>query len=185
MRNSLKLGLAALLLAACGLSVKAQSFYGAVSNLYGAFETATNWSVATGYGRGFSGKDNNLAYADLAYNFNNNVGVVVGDEIIFGLGKPQVSTAAGGITLNATIAPLGFLGGSFTNYTGKFWVSDLIATPRNGNALGNLIVSGISFDITSFKNFELGTSIGYENRQGQGRYDGNYGLIMLTLTRKF
>jgi hypothetical protein len=187
--KQIKFGLGALLLA-CAFTASAQTFAGGVKQMYQAFETATNWNVAVGYGRGFSGVNNNLAYADLAYNIVTSdsgagVGLVLGDEILFGKGHPQISTVGGGINLNAVIAPLGFLGGSFTNFTAKVWAADLVATPQAANDVGNLVITGASFKIVDVKNFEIGASAGWENRQGQGRYDGNYGLFMLTATRMF
>ena len=186
--------MAVLAVALCGGLFTAQaqpSLTGGLKEIYQAFETATNWNVAVGYGRGFSGVKNNLAYADLAYNIVTStntgagVGLVLGDEILFGKGHPQISTVGGGINLNAVIAPLGFLGGSFTNFTTKVWAADLVATPQAANDIGNLVITGASFKIVDVKNFEIGASAGWENRQGQGRYDGNYGLFMLTATRMF
>lgn len=162
--------------------------WGGVTEIYKAFETATNWTVAVGAGRGLSGKNNNVAFADLAYNIVTTsngfgAGLIIGDEIMFGHGKPQVSTVAGGINLNGEITPLAFLG--LTSFTGDFWVADLMATPQNGNAIGNLVVTGIAFHVFTVKNFSIKIAPAYENRQGQGKYDGGFGLLSLTATRLF
>jgi len=196
-------GLAVLLATACGLSVQAQSnntagpvqpnlisapsLMGGIEQIGEAFTSATNWTADASFGRGLSGGDNNIAFVGAAYNFVDNVGIIAGYEIIYGKGKPQVSTVAGGITLNGSIKPLAFFGGTgwTSKLSGRLYVNDLLATPRNGNALGNLIITGISFNIVSFKNFEFVAGASYENRQGQGKYDGGYALINLGITRLF
>ena len=201
MKNKMIIGLAALLLA-CGTAqaqtnntagpvqpdIMPPTAWHGVTEIYQAFESATNWTVPIGGGRGLSGQNNNLAFVDLAYNIVTTtnglgVGLVVGDEIIFGKGKPQVSTVAGGISFDGTIAPFGFIG--LKSFTCNVSVADLMATPQNGNAIGNLVVTTASIHSFTFKNFSIGPAISWENRQGQGRYDGNYILGMLTATRLF
>ena len=160
------------------------SLLGGLGQIGQAFETASNWVAETSYGRS---SDYNLAFAGIAYNFNNNVGLIVGDEIIFGNGKPQISTVAGGVTLSGQLRPLAFLGGNgwASKLTGTVYAADLIATPRNGNAIGNLAITGISFDVFSVSNFEGKIGAGVEKRMGQGKYDGTYALFTFGIGRKF
>ena len=197
MRTRIAVTLAAVALAMCGFTAQAQtnntagpvqpSLMGGLEQIGAAFNTATNWTANVSYGRMLTAGNNNLAFVGLVYNVNNNVGLVLGDEIIFGDGKPQISTVAGGITLKGTVRPLGWLGGTgwTSKLSGQLYVSDLAATPRNSNPIGNLVVTGINFNIMAVKNFELGAGVAYENRQGQGKYDGGAGLINLNLTRSF
>jgi hypothetical protein len=162
------------------------SFTAGVQEMANAISTTTNWTVVTGYGRGTSG-NKNVVFSDVAFNFNNNVGLVVGYDDLFGTGKPQANVVKGGVTLSATIHPFSFIGSTFlTNIVGTPFVADLIASPKNtSSGIGNIVTTGYNFDVYAFKNFELTAGAQYENRTGQGAWDGNYILVHLGLSRRF
>lgn len=162
------------------------SFSDGLKEMGAAVSSATNWTAIGGYGQDTSGQKH-LAFADVAYNFNQHIGVVVGYDYLWSQGQvSQANIVKGGVTLSATIHPFAFLGSTFmTNIVGTPFVADLLATPKNGNAIGNLITTGINFDVVSFKNFELVTGIQYEKRSGQGYWDGNYYLAHLGISRRF
>lgn len=191
MKTIQKLILAAIL--CCGLStVKADtnspSISGGIQEIGQAIAASTNWTVIGGYGRATAG-NRNLAFADAAYNFNQNVGIVAGYDYLWSKGQvSQANIVKGGITLSAPIHPFAFLGSTFlTNTIATPFVSDLLATPsgNNNSGIGNIVTGGVNFDIVSFKNFELVSGIQYENRMGQSYWDGNYILIHLGISRRF
>src|ERR1041385_117795 len=130
-----------------------------------ALLSATNWTVTTGYGHGLK-NNGNIAFADLAYNFNENVGVVVGFDQRGGGGQSQFNDIRGGITLSLPMRPFKVLGG--TNFLTKLvatpFVADLLATPRSGDSIGNLIVTGAKVDLWNIGNFNLGLLGAYEHR---------------------
>ena len=53
------------------------------------------------------------------------------------------------------------------------------------DAIGNIITTGVNFDLYQFKNLSLGAGIQYEKRTGQGEFDGNYILFHIAISRKF
>ena len=167
--------------------VPASSIQGGLQEIGQAVASSTNWTVLSGYGRSLS-DNRNLAFGAVAYNFNQNVGIVLGYDRLWANGQPSVVNAVkGGITLSAKIHPFAFLGSPFfSKLEATPFVADLLATPRgNGNALGNIVTTGVNFDVYSFKNFELGVGAQYEKRMGQGFWDGNYGVIHVAITRKW
>ena len=155
-----------------------------------AITSGTNWTVLGGYGRStksmLTSRGNNIAFMDVAYQFDGPVGLVAGYDYLWAKGQSQANAVKGGVTLSATIHPLAFVGSTFlTNVVGTPFVGDLLATPKNGNAIGNIVTTGINFDLVAIKNFELSLGAQYENRAGQGVWDGNYVLGHAALTRKF
>ena len=175
-------------------STNGPSFSQGLGIIWDAATTATNWSGVVGGGHSLTGSKS-IVFGDLAYNFTQNVGVVIGYDDLFApkWAKPlangqdnQANIVNGGVTLNATIHPFAFVGSTFlTNIVGQPFVTDLIAQPKGNNAIGNIITTGVNFDIVSFSNFELSAGAQYESRQGQGFWDGNYALAHLALTRTF
>ena len=178
---------AALFVAASGAKAQTtNSFTAGLNEMANAISSTTNWTVVTGYGRATSG-NKNIAFADVAFAFNQNIGAVVGYDDLFGAGKPQLNAVKGGITLSATIHPFAFVGSTFlTNIVGTPFVADLIATPHDSSSsVGNIIDTGYNFNIASVKNFEIVGGVSYEVRSGEGDWDGNYILAHIGLTRSF
>lgn len=168
------------------VSVQAQNISQDFSNLAKDIGSATNWTAIAGYGHSTAG-NKNVVFADVAYNFNANVGVIVGYDYLFGNGNSQANIIKGGVSLSATIHPFAFIGStSLTNIVAQPFVADLLATPKNSSVgIGNIVTTGINFDIYKFKNFELDAGIQYENRTGQGFWNGSYILGHIGISRKF
>lgn len=190
MKTKLKFLLTILILSVLTLSVNAQtnppSFSGGLKEMAQAVSSSTNWTLIAGYGHSIKGK-NNLAFADIAYNFNDNVGIVAGYDYLWTKGQSQANFVKGGVTLSATIHPFAFIGSTFlTNIVAIPFGADLLSTPKgNGNAIGNILTTGVNFDFIGFKNFELVGGVQYEKRMGQGQWDGGYGLAHLGISRRF
>ena len=80
--------------------------------------TAVGWTAGGGYGHSINGVGRNVAGFGVAYNFTNHiVGLYLGYDALWSKSQRQQNTVKGGITLNATIAPLTFLSSSLTNIT--------------------------------------------------------------------
>jgi hypothetical protein len=164
----------------------APTFLGGIGEIGDAIASATNWTATVGYGRSLKG-NTSLGFADLGYNFSQNVGVIVGLDYISQGGAGEWNDVRGGISLSLPLHPFAFIGGTnlFTKMVATPFVADLLATPRSGAAIGNLIVTGAKVDLYDIKNFSLGLLGAYEHRMGQGTADGNYALIGIAITRKW
>ena len=162
------------------------SFVGGLNEMFMAVATGTNWTGLAGYGRGLSG-NHNVGYADVAFNFSKNVGVLVGYDALWGAGQSQFNAVKGGVSLNFTgpLPLLPLLPTAMTNIPVTVYAAQLIATPKGGNAVGALTVAGADIDILPVKNFELVAGAAYENRSGQGSWDGNYILFHVGFRRNF
>lgn len=164
-------------------------FGGTLGNIAAAFQSGT-WAAGGGYERGATG-NKNIASAEIAYNFTNGIGLLLGNDVLFGKGKPQQESVKGGVTLQGVIHPFAFIGSTaLTNMPATVAVSDVIATPNNGNAIGNIVVTSIAFHIVNvnifgLNNFDLKIAPNYENRSGQGNWSGNYFGIQAFLCRDF
>jgi len=180
--------LLAALLCFAGISSAQTSSTDWLTPLGNAISTATNWAVVTGAGRATTG-NRDLAFAAVAYNFNNNVGVVLGEDYLWSKGQAsQQNALKGGVTLSATIHPLAFVGSTFlTNVVGTPFISGLASQPVGGSSanIGTIAATGIEFSVATVKNFNVILGLGYENRTGSGFYDGHYGLATLGLKRSF
>lgn len=183
----LKIALLAALLCFAGYSSQAQSVSDDFSKLAGDIAGSTNWTVIWGAGRATKG-NRDLAFGAVAYNFNQNVGVVAGMDTLWAPDKHQNNVVKGGITLSAPIHPFAFLGSTFaTNIVGTPFVAALVAAPSGGSsdAVATIGSVGVNFDIVRFKNFELVAGAQYETRSGSGFWNGNYGLLHLGISRRF
>lgn len=167
-------------------TITAPTLMGGISEIGDAIATATNWTATVGYGRALKG-NTSLGFADVAYNFNQNVGVIVGLDYVHQAQQSDWNDVRGGISLSLPMHPFSFIGG--TNFLTKLvatpFVADLLATPRSGAAIGNLVVTGAKVDLWNVGNFNLGLLGAYEHREGQGSADGNYALFGIALTRKW
>ena len=187
MKNKLFITLASLLLAT-GLNAQtntAPSFQTGIEQIASALGSAP-WTIVGGYGRSTTG-NKNVGFSQVAYNFNQNVGLVFGYDVLWGgTMLHQTELVKGGITLSAPIHPFAFIGSTaLTNVVGTPFVADLLAQPQGDANLGNLIVTGINFDLYKFKNFEIVAGAEYVNRSGQGAWDGNYICGHIGISRRF
>lgn len=162
----------------------------ATENIISNIFSGTNWSAVVGYGRStahmVSNRGKNLAFADVAYGFSQNVGIIFGYDYLWAKGLNEQNTVKGGLTLQDPIRIFSFLGSTFlTNTVGTPWIGDALATPKGNNSLGNLFLFGVNFEAYPFSNMSVDLGIFGENRSGQGPWDGNYLAGHVGITRRF
>jgi hypothetical protein len=151
----------------------------------GDLTSGTNWSAAVGGGLSTDGK-NSIVYGVICYSFTKNVGVIAGYDYLMNKAGNQSSSLKGGITLSTQIMPLSWTGVSFLqSIKGTPFVADLVASGKGGQSIGNIVATGIDFDLYAIKNFELSAGAEYDNRTGQGIYSGNYITGHIALSRTF
>ena len=175
--------------AAPALTVEQQATLGtAFQELATAVSTATNWTFVAGGGRSTTGQ-NNVAFADVAYNITQNVGLIIGGDFLWSKNASSWNTVKGGIALQATMRPFAFLGGTnwLTNIRATPFVANCIAEPFGGGSasIGNIVTGGLQFDVATWKQFKFSFGGQYENRSGQGIWNGNYLLGQLGFSRTF
>jgi uncharacterized protein YegP (UPF0339 family) len=143
------------------------------------------WSIVTGYGRGLKG-NKSVAFGALAYNFNENVGIILGEDYLWRGNSGFWNNIKGGITLQLKAHPFAFIGSTpLTNVVATPFVTECVATPRGSANLGNVMTAGVNFEVYAFANFAVDLGVQMENRVGQDYYSGNYLLGHVGLTRKF
>jgi hypothetical protein len=159
---------------------------GAALKLIGqTLSESTNWAAAAGYGRDVSGGDRNVAFAQLAYNFNDYVGLVLGYDYMFGAPGHQFNSVKGGMTLQLPMHPFAFIGSTFlTNLVCTPLVFDEIAT-SSSSSVANIVGAGVDFDLYNFGNLAIHAGVDYENRTGDAVWSGDYALFHFALTRNF
>lgn len=166
------------------------SFSGGLQEMARAISSSTNWTILGGAGRALKG-DKDIAFGAVAYNFNENVGIVAGADTLWAPHQniqQQDNVVKGGVTLSAPIHPFAFIGSSFaTNIVGTPFAAALVASPSGGSSdsIATIAAGGINFDLVSFKNFELVAGAEYETRTGSGIWNGNYGLVHVGISRRF
>lgn len=167
-------------------STNSASFTGGLQQIADAISNTTNWTAVAGGGRSLTG-NKNLAFAAVAYGFNENVGVVLGYDTLWSKRITQQNSVKGGLTLQATIHPFTFIGTTFlTNVVATPFAGYLIASPKNSkDALAQIATVGVNFNLLEFSRFVLDAGGQYENRTGQGIWSGNYILAHLGITRAF
>jgi hypothetical protein len=160
------------------------SFNAGLQQIYDAATSATNYGVVFGGGRSTTGQ-RNLAFADLAYNFNSNVGLIIGYDYLWAskhLGQPsQANLVKGGVNLQANVQPLKNFG--LTNFTVTPFGFALVAT-GNGN-VSEILGAGVKTTLYTFKGFDLGGGLMYETRTGAGFWNGKYITGFLSLSKGF
>jgi hypothetical protein len=168
----------------------APSFTAGLQEMADAVSSSTNWTVITGVGRATKG-NRDIAFGAIAYNFNQNVGLVAGVDTLWAPNQDierQQNVVKGGVTLSAPIHPFAFIGSSFaTNIVGTPFAAALVASPSGGSSdsIATIATVGCNFDLVSFKNFELVVGGQYETRSGSGFWNGNYIIVHLGISRRF
>lgn len=166
------------------------SFSAGLQEMAGAVSSSTNWTILGGIGRSTTG-NRDIAFGAVAYNFNENVGILAGMDTLWAPHQSQVqqvNVLKGGITLSAPIHPFAFIGSTFlTNIVGTPFGMALVASPSGGSSdsIATIAGGGVNFDIVGFKNFELVAGIDYENRTGSGYWDGAYAMFHFGVSRRF
>ena len=195
MKNKITSIIGAVLLATA-VTVQAQSSLGdGISAAWASLTSGTNWAASVAYGRSTAhmatSKGMNLAAVDLVYDVavNTNgtaVALLAGYDCLWNSQVSQFNSVKGGLSLNQTLRPFSFIGSTFlTNIVGTLYGGELLANPQNNNSVGNLTIAGIDLDLFKFANFSFDVGGEYENRSGQGVYDGNYAIGHLAIFRRF
>lgn len=152
--------------------------------IYDAATSATNYGLAFGAARGTTGQ-RNLAFADLAYNFNQNVGLIIGYDYLWAAKKfgqaDSANLVKGGISLQVGLQPLKNFG--LTNFTVTPFAFALVAT-GNGN-VSEILGGGVKTRLWTWKGFDLDTGVLYEDRTGAGFWNGRYLGGFLAVTKGF
>ncbi len=174
--------------------VPTNSFWNGINEISDAVANSTGWSVLGGGGHSVTGSKS-IAFAQLDYQFNGPVGLVLGYDYLWAPKwakaqdnghSTQLEAVNGGVTFSAQIHPFAFIGSTFlTNVVVSPFAAEKLATPKNGNAIGALTDAGFTYDFVQLGNFEFSGAAIYENRSGQGYWDGNFGMVSLMFTRLF
>lgn len=146
---------------------------GGLQQVYDAVAGSTNFGFAAGYARGTTG-NRNVAFADVPYNFNSNVGLLIGYEYLWtakAAGIPsQANLVKGGLNLQADLKPLKQFG--FTNFTVTPFGFALVAS-GNGT-VSEIIGGGAKTTVLTWKGLNVNLGVLYENRTGAGFWNGRY-----------
>ena len=166
---------------------------GGLQEIYNAALGSTNFAVALGGGRSLKG-GNTLLFADYIYNFNNNVGLVLGYDYLRSstpLVDVKAKTASiisqanfvkGGLNVKATIQPLKSLLPNF--YVTPF--ASILITTRSG-AVGQIIVAGADWESPLFWGIRAHIGGGYESRSGGNGdpFNGGYAFGHIAISKGF
>ncbi|MDE2105576.1 MAG: hypothetical protein KGL39_50585 [Patescibacteria group bacterium] len=145
-----------------------------VQGLFDTFIASTNAAFTAGGGRGLTG-NKNLFFADYLYKFNANAGLLLGYDHLWGSGQSQDNVVKGGLNLQATLIPFKSFG--LTNFVVQPFAAYLVATPTGGpnsGGIGAIAVGGVDYKYALTTAMSLDMGVLFENRTGQGYWDGNY-----------
>jgi hypothetical protein len=163
-----------------------RSSFGADSMLQPLFN-ADKWNAGAGYAHSISGGGRSVAFAEASYNFSTNVSAIAGGDYLFTQHHHQAEVLKGGLSLKTQVYPLVFTGSkTLAAVRANPWAADLLCTPKGGgNNVGNLALVGLDVDLFSFDSGQYWVSLDgfYENRSGQGYWDGQYAGVFLALSR--
>lgn len=171
----------AVLLAA--VTLHAQNFALDLNNA-GSDLLAGPWVVGGGFEHTTSGTGASIGFVAVSYNLtpatNNAIGFtsgpIVGYDDEFGsrLGSQQESLS-GGWQVSSSGHWFSFIGKTFlTNMVGTLTVHQLLTTPHGGAPVGAVTGGAASLDVYSVDNFHFKPSFLYDNRSGQGKWNGNF-----------
>ena len=158
---------------------------------------STNGAVVMSAGRGLTGNKNFVA-ADYIYNLNQNAGLIFGYDYLFSndkrMGAAQANILKGGLNLQAQLYPLKRFSTDTNSFAHNFHVtpfaSVLIITPINGTSnnggIGQATIAGADWESPLlFNKVHLHLGGYYENRTGQGAWDGNYAALHAAVSYGF
>ena len=147
---------------------------------------STNWAVLGGYGHSVKGSAN-LVFGDIAYNFNQYAGVVVGEDYLWTTGAREQNAVKGGLTLQLPMHPFEFLGStSLTNVSAVPFIGLMVSQSKGTSAVSEIVVSGINFNLYKINSaLTLNGGIFYESRTGDSYFSGNYWCFHLGISRGF
>ena len=150
-----------------------------IANVLGQALAVTNWVLEAGGGTKLSGHGTYMAEGAVIYNFNENIGVLLGYKEMWDTGQNglktqnQASVLKGGATLSYPI-PMSF----DTNIVVVPNMTVAVSTPTKGTSnLGGVGLDsgfGGSVNFQTWGRVKLHTFVEYINSAGQGTYSGNY-----------
>ena len=152
---------------------------GILQQVWDSTAGSTNFAIVAGGGRGLTG-NKNLVFADAVYDLSQNAGLIIGYDNLFSndkrMGSSSASVVKGGLNLKADLYPLKRFG------FGKFKVTPfaayLVATPTGGTSnnggIAQIALVGADYETAPFWGIRAHIGGFYENRTGQGNWDGNY-----------
>lgn len=151
------------------------------------------WGVGGFVGRNFTGEGTTIAAEILTYDLVTNVqdtgfssGLIVGYSQLWHAHAEQLNDVSGGWQFSETGHPLSFVGTTFvTNIIATVDLYQVVATPRGTGNVGSITGTSVSVNLTEWENFHLNVVGLYESRSGQTGFNGNYGLLGLSITHAF
>lgn len=159
------------------------SISGGLQQIYDAALGSTNFAVAVGGGRSTKG-NNNLGFADYIYNFNQNVGAVLGYDYLWSSTKgipSNLNFVKGGLNVKAEIAPLKSIAPNF-----KVTPFSVILIDTSAGQVGQIVVAGADYHIGIAKGWMFNVGGFYENRTGGNTaYDGAYICGHIAISKGF
>ena len=169
-----------------GLGISLQSL--------GLSSNPSNYAVAMGYGHSLKGNQS-AAWATVVENVNNNLGVIVGVDTLWGGGKiGSANIVAGGLTVKTVIHPLKFISSDTNSWFQTFkaipFAIVMVGTPINGTGsadggLASIARAGANFDIYNVNGWQIGAGVDYGNRTGAGNYSGNWIDVLFSVRKGF
>lgn len=149
------------------------------------------WVIGGGYLHSGTGTGANIAVGVVSYNLmpstnglGFNSGPIVGYEDCWAKGQSHFNSLSGGWNLSYSGKPLAATGISWmTNDTATIVLSQMLATPRGGNAIGAVTATAVSLDVAHWKNLHFKPTFLYSNRSGQPGFNGSFygGGLFLSL----
>ena len=147
---------------------------------------STNGAVVLSAGRGMTGNKNFMS-ADYVYNLSQNAGLIIGYDYLFSndkrMGAASANILKGGLNLQAVIYPFKRFSSDTNSFADTFHVTPfaalLIITPASGTSnnggIGQASLIGADWESPLLlKKVHLHLGGFYENRTGQGLWNGNY-----------
>lgn len=153
------------------------------------------WGASAGFGRSTTG-DKDVAYILITDQLITNIdgtgfssGPIVGYDELWMPHVKQINSLSGGWQLSLTENPFTFTKVSFlTNMVATELAYNLVATPRDSaNSIGDIVGTAVMLDFypKGFDGFHIKALGAYENRTGQGAFNGNYVLFGGVISRNF
>jgi len=160
------------------------SFANGIQMVYDSVAGATNYGLATGFARATHG-NRNVAFAEVAYNFNTVFGAIVGGDYLWTSKKSGVPSASnmvkGGLNLQTDLYPFKNFG--LPNLKVTPFAFGLVAT-GNG-VVSEILGGGAKTTIATWKGINVNLGVVYETRTGAGYWDGRYVGGFLAITKGF
>ena len=150
---------------------------GALQEGWDALTTGTNFAFVAGAGRGLVG-NKTVYFGDMFYNLNQNAALVLGGDVLHAPGINNANIVKGGLQLQAAFYP-------FPSVMPKLKVTPfagyLVATPTGGNqnngGIGAIAYTGVDWHYEFATSWFFHVGMVYQNRTGEGTFDGNYGCL--------